>query len=160
MSEEDPPSITSFNLSAGRSTEVYNQPAFYVSTEGGTPTIVYLRSCPSSDAFYEIIPQAVDVRPHRVKEILVTFKWIVDTEESTIRLNPAAPDSYEKMMEEIQRAPGLYSKGGRVSVFVRVVPQSESSARKLDARHERRTSTVEPGVLLESGVPSVFPSRV
>lgn len=121
--ESECTSRTSMSSATKSARDIYNHPTLYISTEGSAPTTIYLRSCPDPDSFYRLVPQAVGIQADQVRGITVTFEWMSDARMNTVRMVQEIPDTFDRMMEEVQQAPGLHVEGGRVVLFVNVQPK-------------------------------------
>ncbi|KAL9627047.1 MAG: hypothetical protein Q9164_007721, partial [Protoblastenia rupestris] len=95
----------------------------YIFTNGDDPpATVYLKSCKDAESFFSVMPLVAGVDEHDIRQITVRFDWLPESTPNTIRMIRALPDSYDKMMEEIWKAPGWRKGGdGKASVVVNVV---------------------------------------
>ncbi len=68
------------------------------------------------------MPVVAGVGGKDIRQITVRFDWVLETRLNTIRMVPGLSDSYDKMVEEIRKAPAWKNGGdGRVSVMVNVM---------------------------------------
>ena len=96
----------------------------YISTSiDDAPAVIYLKSCPNIETFFEIVHSLIEDDFDGIRYVTtVTFDWVSDERKRIIRMIEGMEDSYEKMMEELSKAPAWGIGGeGRASIFVNVV---------------------------------------
>ena len=99
-----------------------NTTLYIFTNDDDPPATVYLKSCRNAESFFSIMPLVAEVDEHDIRQITVRFDWLPEPTPNTIRMIRVLPDSYDKMMEEIRKAPGWMKGGdGKVSVIVNVV---------------------------------------
>lgn len=89
------------------------------------PGTIYLKSCKDVNSFFSMMPLVAGVEEGDIRQITVRFDWIPESDLNTIRMVRGLSDSYDKMVEEISKAPAWRKGGdGRVGVLVNVVLKS------------------------------------
>ena len=69
-----------------------------------------------------MMPVVAGVEDGDIRQITVRFHWVQAPNLNTIRMVRGLSDSYDKMVEEISKAPAWRKGGnGKVGVFVNVV---------------------------------------
>jgi hypothetical protein len=86
------------------------------------PGTLYLKSCRDIDSFFSKMPLVAGVEEGEIRQITVRFDWLPDSTLNTIRMIRGLADSFDKMVEEISKAPAWKKGGdGTVDILVNVV---------------------------------------